>query len=336
MTLGFSSFFALQHYLHTHKRYALLLSGVLSGLCVFCHLNGVIFVVAAVVLLFRHRRPVLHILLFLCSSLIAFLPYFADVIYHASLPYFYQQFFADPILSNQSDKWYSVVFNLLNEQMRFFYTVKQISFTACLLIALVFAFKKLKGVQSDLLLYTLILVLGLAIISTSKTPKYLVIYMPFLVLILVNALQVIVLDGKKIKQQYIISTLLAAYFIIGLGNALFGIWEHVGNLVSGGIVKEHAQLSSQMEDKALSKIRLLAPRPLIFNEIKTLKVISDIEMVSKEHIVNAAQDYDYLVFSERDAVYFDYKNLITSHSNLFKPIYQTKHYYLVKVLVPQK
>lgn len=87
MFLGFAAYALLEKYLKQNKTSSLILSAFCAGLCMFAHLNGVIFIVAGCLLLVFKKKWKDAILYGIVAT-IAFLPYFIDIFCNADLAYF--------------------------------------------------------------------------------------------------------------------------------------------------------------------------------------------------------------------------------------------------------
>ncbi|RZK46771.1 MAG: hypothetical protein EOO94_02060, partial [Pedobacter sp.] len=184
MMLGFAAYISLERYCRSGSYKHLSLSAICAGLCMFAHLNGLIFIMAGCGLLLFQRQIKAAIFYGLIAT-VAFLPYFADVLYYADMAYFFRQFAADPVVHSGTSHWYGFLVRIAEEQIRFLFTEKQIVLTATLVLILLFTYRTIKAKHRSLLIYTLLLVLGLALVCPSKSTKYMVLYLPFLYIIIV-------------------------------------------------------------------------------------------------------------------------------------------------------
>jgi len=331
MSLGFASYILLLRYLEKNTVAALAGAGICAGLAMFAHLNGAIFIVAGIVLLAYSRR-FSAVAIFLSLAILAFLPYFFDVIYNADFGYFRRQFLNDPILTGQHRYWYTPLLKLVEEQSRFLYNEKQVVLTLILIVVLAGAFRKLKTQQALLLLYTLTLIIAMAFINPSKTTKYMVVYLPFLYLIVMEGWRILAEEEGRKKWLRALQALL----IISVGISLFysvrKIGENVESIRTGGVIRENERILAAVPGD-LSALHFLGPRAMVFNNIGRLKRLQDIEMISKEELTNflKVSDVDYLVFSLRDQAYFDLPELLSREPQLLQVCDRTQHYVLVKV-----
>lgn len=330
MALGFAAYALLERYLKADKISALILSAFCAGLCMFAHLNGVIFIIAGCLLLLLKKKWKAAII-YGAVATIAFSPYFIDTLYHADLTYFWHQFTHDPILHSSETHWYSLLLKIVNEQSRFLFTEKQIILTASLIAVLSFSYKKIKQSHAMLLLYTLILILSLAMVCPSKSTKYMVLYLPFLYVILVEGWQYIEASGIKPKI-YTIRFLLAAGILVSLFHSGRQIKTNIANLRSGGIVSEHKALANKINGNHKT-INLLAPRLMVFNELGKFKCLQDIGLVAEENFRKclSSSDIDYVIFSEQDKNYFHLDQLLQEKDSPLILKDSTAHYLLTEV-----
>jgi hypothetical protein len=330
MCLGFVSYAMLMLYFDKGKMLYLIPAGIAAGLCMFAHLNGVIFIIAGLgFLLFKKEFK--GFFLFGIMACIAFLPYFSDVLLHADLKYFWHQFTHDPIVSEPHNNWYKPFVKLIEEQSRFLYNEKQVILTAMLITVLIGSYKKLKEHNRALLLYTLLLVISMALLNPSKTTKYMVVYLPFLYLIILEGWYWLSVSDKK-RTLSAFQFLFVASLAVSIFHSGKQIVTNIANLRTGGIVEENALLASKIPTD-VKQANVLCPRLMVFNELGQFKRLQDVEMIAKDDLAGFLQssDIDYLIFSERDKAYFDLNNLRQHVENGIQVLDSTQHYILMKV-----
>lgn len=330
MCLGFVSYALLMLYSDRRKMLYLITAGMAAGLCMFAHLNGIIFIIAGLgFLLFKKEFK--GFFLFGAMSCIAFLPYFADVLLHADLKYFWRQFTHDPVVSQPHSNWYKPFLQLLEEQSRFLYNEKQVILSAMLVVVLIGSYKKLKTHNRSLLFYTLLLVVSMALLNPSKTTKYMVVYLPFLFLIIIEGWYWLSVSDKK-KTLYLFQFLLVANIAVSVFHSGRQIMLNAGNLRTGGIVTENAVIVSKIPSD-IRQANVLCPRRMVFNELGQFRSLQDVEMIAKDDLVHflKSSDIDYLIFSERDKQYFDLNALRQDNNNIIRVLDSTQHYVLMKV-----
>jgi len=329
MTLGFASYVLLMRYLNQGKSAALAGSAIAAGLCMFAHLNGAVFIAAGCLLLLQRKKYGV-VFAYAVLAALAFAPYFADTLYHADLKYFWHQFRHDPIL-NPDQRWYASLLQLANEQMRFLFTEKQVLLTATLLFVLFTCRQRLRARQPGLLSYTLFLVLGLALICPSKSTKYMVLYLPFLYLIITEGWLWLEEQGSRSKVLAI-RTLLLANILVSLVYSAQQINRNVHNLSTGGIIAEHSAIANMVRTQH-SRVSLLAPRLMIFNELPCFKQLMDIERVLPANMSSflRGSKLDYVIFEKKDKARYDWTLLEQAPDHLLVPVDSTAHYIITRV-----
>jgi len=331
MFLGFSSYAILMLYFDKGKMLYPAIAGIAAGLCMFAHLNGVIFIVAGLGLLLG-KKQFKAFFIFGIMACIAFLPYFTDVLLHADLTYFWQQFMHDPVVSEPHSAWYKPFLKLAEEQSRFLYNEKQVILTGMLLIALIGSYKKLKTHNRALLFYTLLLVLSMALANPSKTTKYMVVYLPFVYMIIMEGWYWLSLSDKKrtlivFQCLFIVSIAVSAFYSVRQ------IKANIENLQTGGFIAENERIASKIPTD-IRQADVLCPREMVFNQLGRFKKLQDVEMVSKEDFSRFLKqsDIDYVIFSERDKAYFDLGALRQHPESGIQVLDSTQHYVLMRVV----
>lgn len=203
--------------------------------------------------------------------------------------------------------------------------------TTILVVVLLLSYKRLKQTHTTLLLYTLVLVVSLALVCPSKSSKYLVLYLPFLYVILVEGWQYIEASGIKSKV-YFIHILISVSILISLFYSGRQIIANMVNLRSGGIIEEHKVLANKINGDPQS-VNLLAPRLMVFNELGKFNRLQDIEMVATENFGGyvLSSDIDYVIFSKQDRNYFHLDQLFREKDSPLILKDSTAHYILTEV-----
>ena len=164
-------------------------AGLLAGLALLTHLNGLIFVLAGGALLLWRRRW-LAALAFGGAAALAGAAYFADVARHHSWALYWQQL--HPAVAENSPRLGERLLYLLAEHQRFFHSPKEIVLSLLLLLAAYVLYRqraRLGPEPRHLATYTGLLVLALDLIAQGKTSKYLLLYLPQLLLLVVLAFE---------------------------------------------------------------------------------------------------------------------------------------------------
>jgi hypothetical protein len=169
MTTGLAGFILLERYLENKSSRSFFLSGLLFGLTCAIHLNGLILIASAGLLLLWNKKfsalPVFGL-----SVLFGIVPFFYDMTSRSDFLLWYHQFFEAPALDSLVDGpiWMKPFFNLLNEYLRYFYKIEVAVYSLFLIAGIGFGFRFLQQSQRNLLLFALFNVFFTAIIAMHK------------------------------------------------------------------------------------------------------------------------------------------------------------------------
>lgn len=314
MTLGFISYIFLDKSLKNkqHRYSFVILSGVLSGLCVSTHLNGIIFP-AAGFLLFIWNKKYLQSLIFGLSSIQVILIYFYDFTSNYNIDYWLFQINKSPMLSGSSGlpSGISYLMNLLTEHMRFFHSPKEISLSVLFIISFIISFKYIK-IHKNLLRFTLLLVVLLAVISVHKTSKYIILYLPYLIILLTGSLKNIYVKSNsdilfKNISYYAIKSFVFSLVVIYMALHTFFNFRIATNKWTEDI---NRNIVSTYITGNTYECRIVAPMTFIFNEITRFRSIqselcySEMQKsdntIYKQGFLELAKFYniDYIILSE--------------------------------------
>ena len=125
MTMELAAYIFLERYLANAKPADLWLSGILLGLTCATHLNGLILVASAALLLIWNRK-FQQLAWFGLAALIGFLPFFFDMTSAQDYRLWYHQFFESPALDSISTGpvWLKPFYNFMREYVRYFYKIE--------------------------------------------------------------------------------------------------------------------------------------------------------------------------------------------------------------------
>ena len=254
MALGLLSFYFLNLGLNNSRLPFVLLSALLSGIAVLTHLNAFIFIFAGIFLLFIEKKYIYLICYGVLSSLISVF-YFYDVLVTGDIGSFLNQLANDPALESKNFVWSTYIFNFLKEHERFFHSPKEIIFSVLLIIAITSNFRYLISHHNRLIKYTAFLILALSIISHGKTSKYLLIYLPFLCLIITFSIG----NMKEMYNKFnVLSVVLVLYFLCSpIFNFDYMNWT----------TPTESENSQQVMKNIPKGVKVLAPLNLVFNQI---------------------------------------------------------------------
>jgi len=302
MCLGFLSYCFIDQTLNSDSKigwYALI-GGLFAGLCFSTHLNGIIFAFAGFIVLVFNKKYIQSIL-FGVGTLITSAIYFYDFTSKYNLKFWLYQLNETPSHDRLSNLPYglSYLMNLANEHMRFFHSPIEISLSILLIFSFIVARKHLKD-HKNMILYTIILMVSLAVFSVHKTSKYMLLYLPYLSILLVLSSRYIF--GLNIPKKigiglFVLYLLINGFYNIRLTNEKFSATENQK------IVKQYI-----MEDP--KNLQIIAPMTFIFNQITEFKSIqselcySELEKndtsIYQKGFLNKAHSFnrDYIILSE--------------------------------------
>ncbi len=320
MTLGFISYIFLQSPDNKHKRYLpVALAGLFAGLAVSTHLNGLIFPVAGFVLLIWNKR-IKESAVFAISTLPTIGIYFLDMTTLADFNLWYHQISDSPSVEalNQSTLAMQFLMRIVDEQMRFMHSPREIVFTVLFLLTFIPAYRYMKQ-HRNLLRYTLLLVVALMLISVNKSSKYIILYMPYLVMIITLSIRYILnhqssrlilpksYGGQKLIR--FISIVVFGYFAIQMVyNFDVAIEKHNEN--------DTRMITREFIGLQTDTLNIIAPMTSVFNEIEHFNRIqgeicynelkkSDPSIYKAGFLKKAEEfDIDYIILSEFFIVHF--------------------------------
>jgi hypothetical protein len=276
MTFGFLSYFFIYNSLLPDisvrkSNWYSVLAGLLAGLSMFTHLNGIVFASAGF-LLFLFRWKPIQLLVFTMAVLSAGLGYFYDFNTLNDFTLWNSQLTFVPTTEGGSPTFIIQLFlNVINEHRRYFHSPKEIIFTVLLFSAILLNIRNLISKQRILLLYTLFLVITLAAFALNKTSKYLIMLLPFFVPMIIQTLIDLQESNKVKSSKNILSGRLLVTLIV-----FFGFISSMYN-VSISLKKIDTSLNANVttrfaHDNA-KNLRVLAPMEFIFDEISNYKSI---------------------------------------------------------------
>lgn len=180
LTLGFACFFSIDWSLRKDNYYLSGLAGILAGLAVFTHLNGLVFIVAGLVTYLFNKRYKELVIFGIFAGLFSLL-YLFDVTSKEAFSDFIVQLINEPSLGSKER---SPFLSIFKEHMRFFNSEKEAVFSVLFFISLAVNFKYIRQNYRNFLLMGLGSIFGLAIISHSQTNKYALLYYPFMAFVI--------------------------------------------------------------------------------------------------------------------------------------------------------
>lgn len=269
------------------------IAGIVSGLCIVTHLNGIATAAAGGLLLLVNKK-FKQIPLYIAGVSIGFSLYFYDFSSEYGFDFWKNQLF-NSILGHGSGRENLIVYMLKSfskEHMRFFHDPSIVSFSFLLIFIFITGFRYLKRNHGLMLQFTFILWFLIAILFTQKSRQYILVYLPYLIIFMT-----VILD-KLIKGDYGLSKWAykkSANFTLGLLVVFFIISSNVFNYKTS-MHKFNPGMNRIITEKIIkedpSTIRIIAPMEFIFNEITHYKSIQG------ERLYTTLQNIDKSIYGE--------------------------------------
>lgn len=260
--LGFMSFYFLNKYSNVKTKYTVFFAGLLSGASVLMHLNGIVYVLSGVIFLIINKEFKNALYFLVVSSAISLL-YFFNITGSEAFTTFLYQFTNDPNLSKSDFSILGKLGKIASEHQRYFHSPKEIVLSLLFFFLLILNFKKLWTHNRNIVIYTFLLLVSLAAVAHDKTDKYSTLYVPFMILIIVQGL----MDMKKHRKIY-----------TGITLSLLGLYLVVNSVFISKVIIKHEDVvetnryySTLMPDK---NTNVLTRENFFFNEIANYRIIS--------------------------------------------------------------
>ncbi len=271
-SLGFAAFILLEKVLveHNKKNSFTWFAGILIGLAMATHLNGIVMAASAVTLLLWNKQFKL-VIPFSIGVLMGFSVYFYDYFGSDYFNFWYYQFFNSPTVKGVHEYpfWIEPVINLLSEHMRYFHDVKIIVFTVFMLVTFLIGFSYAYRNHKQLTRFTLLMFLFTGMLTIHDTRKYIILNLPyilFLIVIILKALR----EGKITKFRYKIDAKSAgrATFILMMIYLLVSFGFDLNYSIKKFNPRQNREISLKYAGENISETNVVAPLTFIFNEIE--------------------------------------------------------------------
>ena len=268
--LGFGSFLCINF--QKDRLLRTVWAGLLAGLAMLCHLNGVIFLLAGVGTYLYFRQYKEAVIFSIIGGLTGLL-YFIDVVQvENGFSIWYHQFRHDPA-TQEAFGWYSKLIVLLTFPRLFFESPEQAALSILFVFILWHQRRLIKQVKPVLFIYSVILVSSFWIITKHGSGSYMPLFMPFMFIISYELYKVRPFNNWGLKL------VLLAYFIIGL----FGIVELIyKNYTLGSFPNAYKNLRSHIPKQSTG----LVPLTFFFNEYEQHK-----RLVCHENFAHYSQNF---------------------------------------------
>jgi hypothetical protein len=249
-TLGFASFLCVDK----SNKYWAALAGILAGLALLTHLNGIVFVVAGFFLLLKTKRW--HDLIFYSfTSFFVSILYFLDVFLSDHFQLWYYQFTNDPAvvssLGIQHKLWVMLKFPLI-----FVGSFKEVGVTLILLTLLYLNKSRLKDLPKNAVYYLIFSILTLWLVTKSVTGFYQLLFLPLLIVLILELL-------NFMKSDFLLNkwTVFVFFFFTFIG--VFGQIQLLNKIHSRPYLPEkYAEISNKIGNKSCG----IVPLNFFFND----------------------------------------------------------------------
>ncbi|ADB42021.1 hypothetical protein [Spirosoma linguale] len=248
--IGFGSFLCIKSQRHPLRHAAL--AGLLAGLAMLCHLNGVIYLIAGACT-YLYTRRFKEAMFFSLVGGLTTLAYFIDVVQaRDGFSIWYHQFRYDPA-TQTAFGWYPKLVVLLTFPRMFFESPEQGALSGLLIFILWHQRRFIHQLPGLIKLYSLILLVSFWLITKHGSGSYMPLFMPFMLVIIYE------LYRSNPFKDWSLRIVLAAYFIIGLYGTIEIIYA---NYTLGSVPVAYQKLRPYIPGNATG----LVPLTFFFDE----------------------------------------------------------------------
>ena len=315
MTLGFICYIFIAKSLKVDKPnyFFPILAGFFAGLCVATHLNGVIFPIAGFILLLWNTK-FKESMCFAASSIPAIMIYFYDFTKEYNFAFWLYQLRESPSVSFGSELPFGLgyIANVFSDHLRFFHSLPEISFSVMFIFVLIVGFRFLKK-HKNLLRFSLLLVLSLAFISVHKTSRYMLLYLPYLLILVTLGIKEIIAENSVNQSKfrfYQVTILILIIFYVGANFS-----KNISIAFYKNDNEKNRNLVLQFINDQTDTCKIIAPMTFIFNEIENFKSIQS------EFCYTEMQNLDSTIYQKGfldKASFFDIDYIIGSEGFIKK------------------
>lgn len=259
MFLGFCSFIFISRSLKGYKN-AAWIAGLLAGTAVFTHLNGVIFVGAGGLVLLIHKRKFEDLVKFALPATLVSLLFFFDINSSEKLHLFLYQWSHEPNLVGAEKNY---LLKLIDENQRFFHSIPEILISLPFFVFSIAYRKKIASQYPGLLTFVFSAIVLFGMLSHGKTSKYLLLFFPYMAIIV--AYGAVNLWNKGKKNHLILITAMAVYFLANIISLTKYIDYKQPNLMA-----RNREITALIGDKNAT---IIGPECTIFGTIKNSKIV---------------------------------------------------------------
>lgn len=254
---GLASYVLLSRHLSTKKTVPLLASAIVAGLAVLVHINGVMYVIAGVIVLILHRR-FRDAGIFAAIGIAISLLYFVDVLGQWDLLHF--QLLHVPSLTTEDFRWDAPFCRLVNEHKRLFRKPEIIFSTVLFVTSFAYAWARQPHLRRSILAYCVTIVLVLGAVGQAKTTPYAIALFPFFAIVIARATTHWWSSHARVPRWVtVIAIVVWTAFLIHSAAA--------DSLIAFTGKENVAQRNQQIAGLIPKGSRVLAPMEFVFNEI---------------------------------------------------------------------
>ena len=266
MALGFLSFYLLHSSIAEQNIFKIIMSGIVAGLCVIFHLNGVVFLFAAGIVLLVTKNYRL-LVMFSVASILTSLVYFIEISNKQLLDLYILQFTNNPALSSKDFSLTGSIMKFLSFHRMYFHKGSDAIYT--LLLIYVFWSQRSIILQNEnlkvIFVYFISIVICLALISPGGKSIYLIYHAPY-ALLLVAALFKSICEQNIVRKRTI-TTMVSIFLLVQ--------WVESYSLLPKedyDLPTAHKELAKELAIPKGEKI--VAPMVFVFNEMQDYNIQS--------------------------------------------------------------
>ncbi|GAB3960811.1 hypothetical protein GCM10028805_58910 [Spirosoma harenae] len=261
MALGFASYTALDRSGTARPKPAL--AGFLAGLSALTHLNGIIYLMAGTVWLFR-KTDWRSTLLFMIVGGLTLSLYGLDALLAGDLTKLVDQFRNDPA-TQQNFGLMAKLAVMADYDKVFFHSENEAALSILVLLCAIL-FRKQVKLSDPVLLYTIILIVSFWILTKSSTDIYFLLFLPWLCILAAQWLATYLPDQPN-WQRKLMQVILLGYAAVFAFQVRFVLIENRDSL---DVDKHNALLASHMPRK---HTKVIAPLNFFFGQVENFTIL---------------------------------------------------------------
>lgn len=260
MAIGFASYLAIDP--PNGWRSKPMWAGILAGLSALTHLNGIIYLIAGVILLWLRSgwRPML---VFSVAGALTLSLYGLDALLDGQSGTLIDQFRNDPA-TQENFGLIAKLTVMADYHQIFFHSQNEAALSILVLLCAVLFWKQI-GRKESLLVYTLLLIGSFWVLTKSSTDIYFLLFLPWLSLLAARWL-ITCLPHQPVWQKRLMQILLVGYLVV---SAIQFREVIVENRTVPDTERHNALLAAHMPHK---HTRVIAPLEFFFGQMETYQI----------------------------------------------------------------